>query len=151
MRAGIISDTHGLMRQEALDALMGSDLIIHAGDIGQTVVLDELQTIAPVIAVKGNVDRAEWADTLPFSRVIEIESVRLYIIHDIQELNINPAAESVDMVISGHSHIPRITETDGVVFLNPGSAGPRRFSLPISVATVQITGRRIQARMVHLS
>jgi len=150
MTAGVISDTHGLMRREALDALRDADLIIHAGDIGKPSVLETLETIAPVFAVRGNIDRGEWASSLPASRLVEVESVRIYVVHDIKDLDIDPVAESIQMVISGHSHMPAIVERNGVSFLNPGSAGPRRFSLPISMAVIRISGRRIQARLVDL-
>ncbi len=150
MTAGVISDTHGLMRREALDALRDADLIIHAGDIGKSSVLEILETIAPVFAVRGNIDREEWASSLPASRLVEVESVRIYVVHDIKDLDIDPVAESIQMVISGHSHLPAIVERNGVSFLNPGSAGPRRFSLPISMAVIRISGRRIQVRLVDL-
>lgn len=150
MTAGVISDTHGLMRREALDALRDADLIIHAGDIGKSSVLETLETIAPVFAVRGNIDRGEWASSLPASRLVEVESVRIYVVHDIKDLDIDPVAEAIAMVISGHSHMPSIVERNGVLFLNPGSAGPRRFSLPISMAVIRISGRRIQARLVDL-
>lgn len=150
MTAGVISDTHGLMRREALDALRDADLIIHAGDIGNPSVLETLETIAPVFAVRGNIDRGEWASSLPASQLVEVESVRIYVVHDIKDLDIDPVAESIQMVISGHSHMPAIVERNGVSFLNPGSAGPRRFSLPISMAVIRISGRRIQARLVDL-
>ena len=150
MTAGVISDTHGLMRREALDALRDADLIIHAGDIGKSSVLEILETIAPVFAVRGNIDREEWASSLPASRLVEVESVRIYVVHDIKDLDIDPVAESIQMVISGHSHLPAIVERNGVSFLNPGSAGPRRFSLPISMAVIRISGRRIQVRLVDI-
>lgn len=150
MVIGVISDTHGLMRPEAMDALQESDLIIHAGDIGGAGVLDALEAIAPVAAVRGNMDRGEWTKGLPDARVVEAGSVRLYVIHSLENLKIDPVAESFQMVIAGHSHIPSIREQNGVVYLNPGSAGPRRFNLPISVARVEVSTAQMDVSILRL-
>jgi putative phosphoesterase len=132
--AGLISDTHGLMRPEALQALAGSDLILHAGDVGNPGILDSLRAIAPVIAVRGNVDREPWAAALPLTAAVEVGSLRIYMLHDLQELAIDPAAEGFHLVVSGHSHKPGRALRDGVQYVNPGSAGPRRFRLPVTAA-----------------
>lgn len=135
---GVISDTHGLLREPALGALAGSDLIIHAGDIGKPEILERLQTIAPVIAVSGNIDTGGWASKLPKTAVAEAGAARIYVIHDIHELDLDPAAAGFQIVISGHSHQPSQVEVGGVTYLNPGSAGPRRFRLPIAVARMDV-------------
>ncbi len=128
--------------------LQGCDAIVHGGDIGKREVLDELREIAPVTAIRGNIDT--WATDMPDSDVIEVESRRLFIVHDVNELNIDPRAAGFDMVISGHSHKPKVIEVDGVLFLNPGSAGPRRFSLPVTLALLTIAAERIEPRIVEL-
>jgi uncharacterized protein len=151
VRIGVISDTHGLLRPEALRALRGSSLIVHAGDIGTADVLDALRAIAPVVAVRGNNDHGAWARALDERRTFEVDGVRLHVTHDVKELTIDPAAEEVDVVIAGHSHRPLHERRGGVLFLNPGSAGPRRFSLPITVARLVISGGRVQARIVPLA
>ncbi len=135
---GVISDTHGLLRDTALAALAGSDLIIHAGDVGKPEILARLQSIAPVIAVRGNIDRGDRAGTLPETAVAKAGVLQIYVLHDIHELSLDPAAAGFDIVISGHSHKPSRSERDGVLYLNPGSAGPRRFSLPITLARLQV-------------
>ena len=135
---GLISDTHGLLRQEALTALKGSGLIIHAGDVGKPGILDQLRAVAPVVAVRGNIDKGPWASRLPLAAVAEAGSVRIYVLHDIRQLDLDPAAAGFRMVVSGHSHRPGRTERSGVMYLNPGSAGPRRFRLPITVARVDL-------------
>lgn len=150
MLIGVISDTHGLIRPEALGALRESDLIIHAGDIGKMAVMEALEAIAPVIAVKGNIDRGEWSKGLPEARAVEAGSVRIYVIHVLKDLKMDPVAESFQMVITGHSHIPSIREQNGVVYLNPGSAGPRRFNLPTSVARVGVSSTRMDVRIIRL-
>jgi uncharacterized protein len=147
---GLISDTHGLLRPEALSALEGSELILHAGDIGSPDVLENLRAIAPVIAVRGNNDREAWAKEIPEMEVIEIGSVLLYVIHDVQELDLEPASAGFAAVISGHSHRPSITELRGVHFINPGSAGPRRFKLPISVGRLTLSDRGVKAELIEL-
>jgi uncharacterized protein len=133
---GVISDTHGLLRPEAIEALLGSDLILHAGDIGTPEILEELSTIAPVVAVRGNNDVGAWARTIPESETIAIENVSIHLLHIAKDLKLDPKTAGVQVVISGHSHKPSIEEREGILFLNPGSAGPRRFKLPVSIAGV---------------
>jgi uncharacterized protein len=135
---GVISDTHGLLRPQVLLALEGVDLIVHAGDIGTPGIIDRLQQVAPVRAVRGNVDRAVWASEFPDTEIVEVEDVLLYVLHDLGQLDLDPAAAGFHAVICGHSHDPRVSEARGVVYLNPGSAGPRRFTLPISLARLII-------------
>lgn len=136
-RAGLISDTHGLLRPEAVEGLRGSDWIIHAGDVGRPEILEELRRIAPVTAVRGNVDRGAWAEALPETAVVE---PGILVLHDLHQLAVDPAAEGYRAVVSGHSHQPTRGERDGVLYLNPGAAGPRRFRLPVSVARLEIRG-----------
>ena len=147
---GVISDTHGLLRPEAVAALQGSDLIIHAGDIGNPDVLKTLETIAPVIAVRGNNDKGAWAESLPEFEVVQVGSVYIYILHDAKELDLDPTAAGFGVVISGHSHRPAVEERKGILFVNPGSAGPRRFTLPISVARLTVAGEAVEAEVVEL-
>jgi uncharacterized protein len=148
---GVISDTHGLVREEALAALHGSQLIIHAGDIGTPAVLERLREIAPVRAVRGNNDRAEWARDLPDTDVVEVGPHHIYLLHDIGELDIDPAAARFAAVITGHSHKPGASVRDGVLYLNPGSAGPRRFKLPIAVARLHVTEHGLEHEIVELA
>jgi len=138
MILGVLSDTHGLLRPEARDALQNSDLIIHAGDIGSFEVLKELRAIATTIAVRGNIDRGAWTDTLPFTEVVEAGGTRLLLLHDISKLDIDPKAAGFSAVIYGHSHRPKAEMRDGVLFFNPGSAGRRRFDLPVTVAELRV-------------
>jgi putative phosphoesterase len=147
---GVISDTHGLLRDEAVAALQGSEIIIHAGDIGKREVLERLSTIAPVHAVRGNNDRDEWARGLPLTEVVELAGLHIYLLHDIAELDIDPVAAGMAAVITGHSHKPLAEVRDGVLFLNPGSAGPRRFTLPISVARLTVVDGRLAPEIVEL-
>jgi putative phosphoesterase len=147
---GVISDTHGLLRPEAVAALAGVERIVHAGDIGNPDVLTALERIAPVSAVRGNNDRDAWAADIPETEVVEIGDVSLYVLHNLHELDLDPRAAGFAAVIAGHSHQPRQEERDGVLYLNPGSAGPRRFKLPISLARMTITGTRVQAALVTL-
>ena len=133
-RVGLISDTHGLLRPEAVEALQGSELIIHAGDVGNPEILESLRGIAPVVAVRGNVDTAEWAQGLPLTAVAEAGAVLIYVLHDVNAVDLNPRAAGFQIVVSGHSHKPGQMEREGVLFVNPGSAGPRRFQLPVTVA-----------------
>jgi uncharacterized protein len=135
---GLISDTHGLLRPEALIALQGSELIIHAGDVGKPEVIDALKTIAPVIAVRGNIDTGAWAAALPATSIIEARSATIYVIHDVRELDLDPGAAGFNIVVSGHSHKPSRKDVSGVLYVNPGSAGPRRFRLPVSVARLNL-------------
>lgn len=147
---GIISDTHNLLRLEAVNALKGSDIIIHAGDIGSSEIIDRLKNIAPVYAVRGNTDRSPWGDTLPTTDIIEISGKFLYVLHNIHEIDVAPVAAGFDAVISGHSHKPNIENKNGVFFINPGSAGPRRFSLPVTIARLQIVGESISCDIIEL-
>jgi uncharacterized protein len=137
-RLGLISDTHGLLRAEALDALRGSELIVHAGDVGDPEILDRLRELAPVVAVRGNVDAAEWAATLPITAIAEAGSVQIYVLHDVQALDLDPATAGFRIVVSGHSHKFGRSERSGVIYINPGSAGPRRFQLPITIARLDV-------------
>ena len=147
---GVISDTHGLVRPEVLKAFQGVDLIVHAGDVGGPGVLEALRAVAPVAAVRGNVDRGEWARDLKDTKVVEAGESCLYILHNVRELDLDPATAGFRAVISGHSHQPSVKEQDGVLFLNPGSAGPRRFRLPVSVALLRLEGNSLEAKMVEL-
>jgi putative phosphoesterase len=140
-----------LLRPEALQALRGSEHIIHAGDVGAPEILDTLASIAPVTAVRGNVDTAAWARRLPETEVIEIAGIALYLLHDLGALDLKPEAAGIRIVISGHSHVPKQETKHGVLYLNPGSAGPRRFKLPVSVARVTIDGEKIGAEILELS
>jgi putative phosphoesterase len=137
-KIGLISDTHGLLRPEALQALRGSELIIHAGDVGDPIILKALANIAPVVAVRGNVDTEDWAKSLPETAVAEADGVNIYVLHDCKALDLNPRASQFHIVISGHSHKPSRSERNGVLYINPGSAGPRRFNLPITVAYLDL-------------
>jgi putative phosphoesterase len=148
---GVISDTHGLLRPEALQALEGAEMIIHAGDIGPPQVLEMLQTIAPVIAVRGNNDQEKWALALPETAVVEVAGVALYVLHDVKRLDLDPAGAGFHAVISGHSHQPSLVRRRGVLFLNPGSAGPRRFKLPISMARLIIGAGSVEAQLFDLA
>ena len=137
-RIGLISDTHGLLRPQALEALRDSELIVHAGDVGKPEILTALGELAPVIAVRGNVDKEDWAKVLPETAVAEAGAVLLYVVHDVHALDLDPAAAGFRLVVSGHSHQPGKFERDGVLYINPGSAGPRRFHLPVSVARLNL-------------
>jgi uncharacterized protein len=149
-RLGIISDTHGLVRPEAVTALEGVDMIIHAGDIGKPEVLEALRAIAPVVAVRGNNDTGAWAQALAETEVVEVGRVALYVLHDVKALDLDPVAAGFAAVISGHSHRPALMTRQGVLFLNPGSAGPRRFQLPVSVARLSVRGNAVDAQLVEL-
>jgi uncharacterized protein len=140
---GVISDTHGLLRPEAEEALRGSDMILHAGDVGSPDVLRGLSALAPVLAVRGNNDRGPWAADLPLRESLELGGASIYMLHDIAELDLDPRAAGFSVVIAGHSHQPRCEERDGVLYFNPGSAGPRRFRLPVSVGKILVDGRRV--------
>ena len=150
MRIGLISDTHGLLRPEALSFLQGCDYILHGGDIGGLPILEELAVLAPVTAVRGNNDHGSWAELLPQEELLQFEEVFVYVIHDVAELSIDPLAAGVHVVVSGHSHAPLLSEREGVLFVNPGSSGPRRFKLPISVGELLIEGGLVSARLVEL-
>lgn len=147
---GVISDTHGLLRPEALAALTGSELIIHAGDIGSQAVLEGLRSIAPVVAIRGNIDDGDWAAILPTREKVELGKATLYVLHDLGDLDFDPATEGWQAVIAGHSHRPSIERRKGVLYVNPGSAGPRRFSLPITVARLEVRGKQVAGRIVNL-
>ena len=151
MRIGLISDTHGLLRPEALAFLAGSDHIVHGGDIGDPGILARLAAIAPLTVVRGNNDGAAWAREIPLSARLEAGGVTLYVLHDLNELDLDPAAAGVRVVVSGHSHKPACVERGGVLYVNPGSAGRRRFSLPIAAAELLIDGGRVAARLVTLA
>lgn len=150
MLIGLISDTHGLLRPEALAALQGCERIIHAGDIGKPAVLDGLRALAPLEVIRGNIDTADWAQALPDRLDLHIGDRRLHVLHDLKELDIDPQAAGIDLVIAGHSHQPKIERRDGVLYINPGSAGPRRFRLPISLALLRLEGGNAQAELIRL-
>ena len=145
---GVIADTHGLVRPEAMDALGGADLILHAGDIGNPAVIEKLGSIAPVIAIRGNVDTGEWAKAFPESRVTEIDGLSVFMLHNLKELG---SAEGFDIVVSGHSHKPLVERRGGTLFVNPGSAGPRRFRLPVCIAHLTVAGGIADAQIIELS
>src|SRR5882724_10648901 len=149
-RIGLVSDTHGLLRKEALEALRGSQLIIHAGDVGKPEILEELRKIAPVVAVRGNVDTEPWAKELPATAVAGAGAAVIYVLHDVKALDLNPAASGFHIVVSGHSHKPGKTERDGVLYINPGSAGPRRFQLPVTVARLNLGPTTFAVEFVDL-
>ncbi|HLJ88693.1 MAG TPA: metallophosphoesterase family protein [Candidatus Angelobacter sp.] len=150
MIVGVISDTHGLLRPEALDALRGSQHILHAGDIGDEEIIPALQRIAPVTAIRGNVDREPWTLQFPETEVIELAGLHFFLIHDVNAIDLNPRAAGFSVVISGHSHQPKQEEKDGVLYFNPGSAGPRRFNLPVSVGRIEIIGGKAKATVIPL-
>jgi len=148
---GLISDTHGLLRQEALRALEGSDMIIHAGDVGDPKILEELRRLAPVVAVRGNIDTGAWSADLPQTAVAQAGSDLIYVLHDIREISLfNPRAEGFAMVVSGHSHKPSQGEWNGILYVNPGSAGPRRFDLLVTVARVDLRQKPWKVDFVEL-
>jgi hypothetical protein len=149
-RIGLISDTHGLLRPEALAFLRGCDHIVHGGDIGGPQILTQLSAIAPVTAVRGNNDRQPWADAVPDTDMVEVDGVFIYALHILEELDIDAAAAGVQVVVTGHTHRPRIETRDDVLYINPGSAGPRRFSLPISIGELIVEGGAITPRIVDL-
>ena len=150
MTIGVISDTHGLLRPQAVEVLRGSDRILHAGDVGAPEILEALKQIAPVTAIRGNVDTAPWASILPLTEVVEISGTSIYMLHDLAQLDLKPEAAGFRVVIYGHSHKPKIEEKNGVLYFNPGSAGPRRFSLPVSVGKLTITGGKVCAELNEL-
>ncbi|WP_426994193.1 metallophosphoesterase family protein [Methylomonas sp. CM2] len=149
-RLGIISDTHGLLRPQALAALRGCERILHAGDVGKPEVLHTLNELAPVTAVRGNNDKGVWADELPICARVELGQVGIYLIHDLAELDVDPAAAGIRVVISGHSHQPSISERNGVWYVNPGSAGPHRFKLPVTVAELIVDAPTVKAEIIAL-
>jgi putative phosphoesterase len=147
---GVISDTHGLLRPEAVEALLGVDLILHAGDVGSPEVLETLKEIAPVVAVRGNNDKGHWAEDLPQWEVAEVGSISIYMIHDVKEIDLVLEAAGFQVVVSGHSHKPSVKKHKGVMYVNPGSAGPRRFSLPVTIARLKVSGEAVSAEVVEL-
>lgn len=149
-RIGLISDTHGLLRPQALEALRDSELILHAGDVGKPEILNALGELAPVVAVRGNVDTSDWSRMLPETAVAEAGKILLYVLHDVHTLDLNPAAAGFHIVVSGHSHQPGKFERDGVLYINPGSAGPRRFQLPVSVARLNLRKTPFDVEFIEL-
>jgi putative phosphoesterase len=150
MRVGVIADTHGLLRPEALTALAGVDHILHAGDVGDASILDALRKIAPVTAIRGNIDRSGRCATLPATEVVELAGVTIYMLHSQQDLDLDPVAAGIAVVVSAHSHQPLIERRKGVLYVNPGSAGPRRFSLPVSIAVLTLSEGPPSAEIVAL-
>jgi putative phosphoesterase len=146
----VISDTHGLLRPEVEAEFAGVAHIVHAGDIGHPDVVAELRRIAPVTAIRGNVDTGEWARSYPDTLTVKLGGEVIYVLHDLQQLQLEPGSRGINVVISGHSHQPRIATINGVLYLNPGSAGPRRFKLPVTVATLQLTAGRVRPLIHHL-
>ncbi|SFC77755.1 hypothetical protein SAMN05216577_110130 [Pseudomonas citronellolis] len=150
LRVGVIADTHNLLRSEALEALRGCQRLLHLGDIGKPAILDALRQLAPLDVVRGNNDTEAWAEAIPETLSLELGGLRLYLIHDLKQLAIDPRAEGFDVVLAGHSHKPQQEVRDGVLYLNPGSAGPRRFKLPISLAILSIAGGQASVEMITL-
>ena len=149
MRIGIISDTHGLLRPEAIKHLAGTDHIIHAGDLGAPEVIEGLRRIAPTTAIRGNIDRGEWAKDYPDTELVVLGGRALYVLHNLKEIRLDPAACGFDVVVSGHSHRPKIETKNSVLYVNPGSAGPRRFKLPISVVILRLSDRALLPRILR--
>ncbi|MGD8397283.1 MAG: metallophosphoesterase family protein [Anaerolineae bacterium] len=150
-RVGVVADTHGLLRPELIEAFAGVDLIVHAGDVGNEALLDRLEAIAPVVAVRGNMDRDRWTGRLRYSEAVEVGGVLLYAIHDVADLDLNPAAAGIRVVVSGHTHYPSRDQRDGVLYLNPGSAGPRRGDLPASAVLLEIDGNKVESHFLKLA
>lgn len=150
INVGVIADTHGLLRPEAAAALRGSDLIVHAGDVGDALILEQLRVIAPTFAVRGNVDTGAWARWLPAAAVVAAGELSIYVLHELAHLDVDPTAQGFAAVIYGHSHRPASETRDGVLYLNPGSAGPRRFTLPLAVARLQIAGKELSHEIIEL-
>src|SRR5271157_2969761 len=150
MILGVISDTHGLLRPEAVEALRGSDRILHAGDVGAPEILEALLQLASVTAVRGNVDTDAWARSLPKAEVVEADGVSIYLLHDLGQLDLKPEAAGFRVVVYGHSHQPKIAEKNGLLYFNPGSAGPRRFHLPVSVGRLLVEAGKVRAELVEL-
>ena len=147
---GVISDTHGLLRPEAVAGLRGCDRIIHAGDVGAFEILDQLSALAPVTPIRGNIDRGEWARKLPETEVVEVGGVSIYVLHNLAKLDIKPQAAGFTVVIYGHSHAPKQEVRDGVLYFNPGSAGPRRFKMPVTVGRLTVEGGTVQPEIVKI-
>jgi len=151
LRIGLISDTHGLLRPEAVQALTGVEQIIHAGDVGAAAIIEHLRALAPVHAVRGNNDRGAWAAELPLQLALQWAGVRIHVLHDVKELDMDPAAAGFRAVVAGHSHKPGVLERDGVLFVNPGSAGPRRFKLPITVGFLIVTDGSVRGEIRNIA
>jgi putative phosphoesterase len=147
---GVISDTHGLLRPEAIGALRGSDMIIHAGDVGKSEIIDELRGLAPTFVVRGNIDKGDWVAGLSMTELVDVGERKFLVLHEVSQLELDPAAAGIAAVVFGHSHMPLVVTREGVLFLNPGSAGPRRFKLPVTVARAHVSGRRIRPEIVEL-
>ena len=150
LRVGLISDTHGLLRPQALAAMQGSDYIVHGGDIGNSVIVEQLRAIAPLTVVRGNNDTASWAASLPDTAMLEVGEFKLVAVHDIATRAVDPVAAGVRVIVFGHSHCPTLTWRNGIFYVNPGSAGPRRFKLPVSVAELLVDGPAVTARVITL-
>lgn len=150
LRIGVISDTHGLLRPEALAALRGSDYIIHAGDIGDPAILKELAKIAPVTAIRGNVDRDAWAKKVPATNVLQVDDLSIYVLHNLNQLDLKPEAAGVGVVVYGHSHVAKQELKNGVLYFNPGSAGPRRFRLPVSVGRLTVVDGKVSGLIIEI-
>ncbi|NLJ41964.1 MAG: metallophosphoesterase family protein [Clostridiales bacterium] len=150
MVIGVISDTHGKLTKQALEALKGSEIIIHAGDVGGAEILKALEEVAPVYAVRGNTDISEWGRTLPMTQMLEAGGKTIYVLHDIATMDLNPQAANIDIVIYGHSHIPKEERQDGILYFNPGSAGPRRFRLPVCLGRIRVENGEIDAQWINL-
>jgi putative phosphoesterase len=148
---GVISDTHGLLRPEAMEVLRGSEHIIHAGDVGSPEILEKLSTLAPVLAVRGNIDQGAWSRRLAETQVLELGGVSIYVLHDLAQLDLKPKAAGFSVVVSGHSHVPKRETRDGVLYFNPGSAGPRRFKLPVSLGRLVVEAGSVTGELVQLS
>jgi putative phosphoesterase len=151
MRIGIISDTHGLLRPEAIKHLAGTDHIIHAGDIGAPEVIEELRRIAPTTAIRGNIDTGDLAKDYPDAELVELAGRAFYVLHNLKEIKLDPAASGINVIICGHSHRPKIETKNGVLYINPGSAGPRRFKLPIAVATLEFSDRALLPQILEIA
>jgi putative phosphoesterase len=151
MRIGIISDTHGLLRPEAIKHLAGSEHIVHAGDIGAPEVIEGLRKIAPTTAIRGNIDTGEWAIDYPDTKLVVLGGRTLYVMHNLKEMKLDPTASGIEVIISGHSHRPQIETKDGILYVNPGSAGPRRFKLPVALAILELSDRAILPRIVEIT
>jgi uncharacterized protein len=147
---GVISDTHGVLRPEAIEALRGSEHIIHAGDVGSPEILAELSALAPLTAIRGNIDKGAWARKLPETEVLELGGISIYVLHDLAQLDLKPKAAGFSVVISGHSHVPKSETREGVLYVNPGSAGPRRFRLPISVGRLIVNHGGARGEILQL-
>jgi len=151
VEVGVISDTHGLLRPEAVEALRGVAHIIHAGDVGEEEILEQLAALAPVTAIRGNIDKAAWARRLPETEIVEIAGVSIYVLHDLGQLDLKPRAAGFDVVVYGHSHVPKQEMRDGVLYFNPGSAGPRRFKLPITIGRLIVGAGTVRGEILRIA